>query len=704
MGDLAFPNLKALHVQQAKKVLPTLHASEEEHRDPLNWGASTEPLRCSLVHQIKQMVADYRSSTVHLTGSNLTIGHVTAVARSSGDVSVDLSTNTRVHVDASSRWVSESTSKGVDSYGVTTGFGATSHRRTDNPEALQKELIRFLNAGVLANTSSLPAAATRAAMIVRTNTLLLGYSGIRWEILEALVRMLNHGVTPVVPLRGTITASGDLVPLSYIAGFLTGRPNSRAALRDGSLVGAREGLELAGVTTGFFELRAKEGLALVNGTSIGAGLAATVLFDANILVLLAVVLSGFFSEAMLGKPEFADPLIHKLKHHPGQIEAAAIIDHILQGSSFSESSRKLHQVNPLTKPKQDRYALRTAPQWLGPQIEVIRYATCSIEREMNSVNDNPLIDVRRDRTLHGGNFQGTPVGVWMDNTRLAMAAVGKLMFAQMSEIVNEFYNNGLPSNLSGGPDQSLDYGFKGAEIAMASYASELQCVANPVTNHVLSAEQHNQDVNSLGMISARKTEEAVEILKLMSATYIVALCQAIDLRHAEENLKHGVKKVIIKSRFWEKKLGDVVEEENIFNYLDKDNPCGLDSPLMSKIRGVLVEREMNEKSWSLGRILEFEEEMKVEVQREVADIREGLERGEAPLMNRIKLCKSYPIYRFVREELNTGLLSGAKTVSPGEDFDKVFVAINEGRIIDPLLACLEGWNGAPSNIGQVIQE
>ena len=344
--------------------------------------------------------------------------------------------------------------------------------------------------------------------------------------------LLQHNLTPVVPLRGSISASGDLSPLSYIAGAITGNPDIYVRTERG-ITSAEKALQQINISP--ISLGPKEGLGLMNGTATSAAVASLTLYETHHLAILSQILTSMALEALLGSVGNYDPFIAKVRPHKGQTESARAIRQFLQGSRLARGFG--HQQDDRQSSGllyQDRYALRTASQWIGPQLEDLTLAHRQVTTELNSTTDNPLVDISGETTHHGGNFQAVSITSAMEKTRLSLQMIGKLLFAQCSELINPMLNNGLPPNLAA-DEPSLSFTLKGVDIGMASYMSELAFLANPVSSHVQSAEMHNQALNSLAFISTRYTLQSVDLVSLMSASYLYTVCQALDLRVLQEN-------------------------------------------------------------------------------------------------------------------------------------------------------------------------
>ncbi|KAE8137967.1 L-Aspartase-like protein [Aspergillus pseudotamarii] len=481
---------------------------------------------------------------VVLDGQSLDLSSVFAVAHNglAASTTDDKDVLSRMH--HSVHLLRQKLAQGEVIYGVNTGFGGSADTRTQDYATLQKALIQHHNAAVLlpsdrglgSSVSSLqhlgshcmPVPIVRAAMLTRCNSLLRGHSAVRVQVVEHILTLLAHGLTPVVPLRGSISASGDLTPLAYIAGALEGNPDiSVHNAADDQIIPADEALKEAGLVP--LDFGPKEGLGLLNGTAFSGGAASLVLFEANQLVLLSQVLTAMGTEALLGTRYNYHPFIADARPHDGQREAAANIFKMLADSKLAKSPTEGSETANHGGLAQDRYALRTSTQWIGPQIENMALSLKQVVYELNSTTDNPLLDPEEAQIHHGGNFQAASVTSAMEKTMGAMQMLGRMIFSQCSEIINPTLSRGLPPNLSV-DDPSLSFAFKGVDINMASYMSELAYLNHPVSNHVQSAEMHNQGLNSLAFIACRYAADAVEVLSLMAATYLYVLCQALDLR------------------------------------------------------------------------------------------------------------------------------------------------------------------------------
>ncbi|KAL4777165.1 L-Aspartase-like protein [Aspergillus nidulans var. acristatus] len=474
-----------------------------------------------------------KNGKVIIDGSNLTIADVVAVSEHGCHPHSTLHGKTLEDINRSVETLHKLLSEGHDIYGVNTGFGGSADSRTNHYSSLQRALLQLLHSGILTksdtgndgslyNNQSMPAEWVKATMVVRSNSLSRGHSAVSAGCIEAILRLVRFNITPIVPLRGTISASGDLMPLAYIAGVIEGNPGVYARCRNGQILTGQQVLESLGIPR--VTLGPKEGLGLVNGTASSAALASLVMYRAHHLAVVSQIVTALTVEALQGSADSFHPFISSIRPHDGQTEAARNILAALQGSRLArlESKSKAGLV-------QDRYSLRTASQWIGPQLEDLLLADHQVSVELNSTTDNPLINTDTEDYYCGGNFQATSVTSAMDKTRLALQMLGKLLYTQCSETIDPSLNNGLPANLAA-DDPSLSFTMKGVDISMASYMSELAYVANPVSSHVQTAEMHNQAVNSLAFVSARYTMQAVDLVTMMSACSLYSACQALDLR------------------------------------------------------------------------------------------------------------------------------------------------------------------------------
>ncbi|KAF4447533.1 phenylalanine ammonia-lyase [Fusarium austroafricanum] len=481
-----------------------------------------------------------------LDGSSLDIASLVAVARHGvkPEISKDetLARRIALSVDALAEFLSHK----YVVYGVNTGFGGSADVRTDEwwenqigaLQHTQSAIITFTDKSPGCNSERepshvMPPEWVRGAILTRANQNMRGQSAVRLEVLERMVKLLHHDITPMVPIRGTISASGDLMPLSYIAGAVTGNPDVFVQVGQGTLakvMPSNEALQNSGLSPS--GLGPKEALGLINGTAPSVSVASLVLNDAQQLAVLAQVLTAFASESMGGNVEWATPFIHVVRPHPGQIEAAANIRSFLRGSEFVVGLDNRKRTGDGLW--QDRYSTRTSPQWIGPYLEDLLLAQRQISVELNSTSDNPLVDTsEKDGQVvgdvySGGNFQAVVVTSAMDKTRLALQMIGRMLFSQVGEMINPSTNNGLEANLN--VSDKENFTMKGIDVNMSAYMSELAALAHPVSSHVMSAEMHNQGINSLALLSARRTMEAADLVAHMCACHIYVSSQAVELR------------------------------------------------------------------------------------------------------------------------------------------------------------------------------
>ncbi len=458
---------------------------------------------------------------VVLNGESLTLAEIESV--SLAHARVDLAPQAQARMAASRATIEQILDAGQTVYGVNTGFGKLSDVRIPHQSLaqLQTNLVRSHSAGV---GNPLSEAESRAMLLLRANVLAKGFSGNRPELVDLLVAMLNGGVHPVIPEKGSVGASGDLAPLAHLALVVIGE--GEAFYRGDRIPGA-EAMKRAGLDP--LPLAAKEGLALLNGTQAMTAVGALAIARAQRLVQLADVAGAMSLDALKGTPAAFDARIHEARPHVGQIAAAAHLVRLMEGSEIRESHRE-H-----CSRVQDAYCLRCMPQVHGAVRDVLGHVTRVLETEAGSATDNPLVfpplcaaDAYSSHVLSGGNFHGAPLAYAFDYAAIALTDLAGITERRIDRLLNPDINEGLPAFLS--TDPGLSSGFMIAQIVAAALINECQVLSAPSSTGTIPTDGGKEDHVSMGMTGALKLRGIVDNVERIVAIELMCGAQAIEFR------------------------------------------------------------------------------------------------------------------------------------------------------------------------------
>jgi histidine ammonia-lyase len=451
---------------------------------------------------------------LELDGQKLSLAQVVAVARDKDQVS--LSSTARARVEQSRKVVEEIVAEGRTVYGVNTGFGKLSDVRIEKSQLRESQLnlVRSHSCGL---GSPLSEAEARALLLLRANVLAEGFSGCRPVLIESLIVMLNRGVTPVIPEKGSVGASGDLAPLAHLA--LTVIGEGEAFYRGERMPGA-EALQRAEIEP--LQLEVKEGIALLNGTQAMVAVGGLALHRAERVVRLADVAGAMTLEAVRGTPVAFDERIHAARPHAGQIEVAAHLRELLRDSQIRQS----HLEND---PRvQDAYSLRCMPQVHGAIRGALRHAREIVEIETGSATDNPLVFAETGEVLSGGNFHGAPLALSFDYAAIAMTDLMSITERRIDRLVNPDANEDLPPFLTSHPGAAS--GFMMMQIVAAALLNEAKVLAHPASIDNVPTDGGKEDHVSMGMTAATKLRSIVDNAELITAIELITAAEGLEYR------------------------------------------------------------------------------------------------------------------------------------------------------------------------------